>query len=154
MPFPFDPAEEYDTDDAHVILANGVFTDTQGERYFYLYDPNVFGTQRQIYFYFGDNSLPKGKYRLWSYVELDRALKNNTNNAVEVMHNPASPIPNLNAHPYAQLNGESNRCASLEMSQPGWELRFLWPYFGKHERDMCYEGQLKRMTRGFAKRFQ
>ena len=36
--------------DGHIVLVNGVLTDTYGQRYFYVYDPNVFGTSGAKYF--------------------------------------------------------------------------------------------------------
>lgn len=79
--------------DGHFVLVNGVFTDTNGEKYFYVYDPLAFGSSGSKYFYFGLDYLPKGKYRLWKYSDLDAALSCNGNVAVEVNHNPANPIP-------------------------------------------------------------
>ena len=87
--------------DGHFILANGVFTDTDGTRFFYVYDPNVVTTgSRQKYYYFGDPQLPKGKYRVWRFAEMDDAIQKNGEGvkvAVEVRNNPAAPIPVLPA---------------------------------------------------------
>ena len=80
-------------EDGHFVLANGVLVDTDNTRYFYIYDPNVFGTSGSRYFYFGSDYLPKGKYRIWKYDDLSAALAANGNKAVEVEHNPAYPIP-------------------------------------------------------------
>ena len=79
--------------DGHIVLVNGIYTDTIGQKYFYVYDPNVFGSNGSTYFYLGNGAYPKGELRLWKFEDLDKGLKNNSNKAIELKHNPAHPIP-------------------------------------------------------------
>jgi hypothetical protein len=145
--FPYNPESIHLLEDGHVILANGVFTDTQGQRYFYLYDPNVFGDGRQIYFYFGDPNLPKGQYRLWKYEEMDQALKHNTNRAIEVLHNPADPIADVGATQRIAVQDRSESCTYFQEGNPSGDTRFFGSFFNNLAKNTCQIPQLKRISR-------
>lgn len=82
--------------DGHIVLINGIFTDETGQRYFYVYDPNVFTNDPQLYYYFADPGMVKGQFRLWKYEDVETGLRNNGGSALAVLHNPADPIPGLN----------------------------------------------------------
>ncbi len=81
--------------DGHIVLINGIFTDEDGQRYFYVYDPNVFPNDPRLY-YFGDKEMAKGQFRLWKFEEVEAGLRNNGGAALAVLHNPAEPVPGIN----------------------------------------------------------
>lgn len=82
--------------DGHIVLLNGIFTDEMGQRYFYVYDPNVFTNDPRLYYYFGDTGMAKGQFRLWKYEEVESGLRNNGGWALVVENNPADPITGVN----------------------------------------------------------
>jgi hypothetical protein len=82
-----------DYDQQHAIVLKGIVQDTHtGQRYFVVYDPNVWEGNPK-YYYHGNARLPKGLDRLYAYEDIATAMQAPFFfEAVEVLATPQAPI--------------------------------------------------------------